>query len=91
MSDTPALDALDVEPLSLLAQQLLDAIWFAPDREALGTALAAARAELARWLASGALSVNQARPILALLELKALDRLREWPTSAPVGLFGGRP
>lgn len=74
-----------------LAQQLLPPISEAASCEAVASALAAGRAELAR-LVRGGVDVSQARPLLALLELNAEERLREFPvpgTSAPLGLLAG--
>lgn len=76
-----------------LAKQLMPPITDAPSREAVATALAAGRDELARLVSIGELNINQARPLQALLEMNAAERLRDLPAPgapAPVGLFARR-
>jgi hypothetical protein len=76
-----------------IAKRLLPPITDATSREDVATALAAGRDELVRLVSLGELSANQSRPLLALLEINAEERLRDFPTPGapqPVGLFGKR-
>lgn len=76
-----------------IAKQLLPPITAATSREDVATALATGCAELVRLVSVGELSVNQARPLQALMGINAEERLRDFPAPGapkPVGLFGGR-
>lgn len=76
-----------------LAKRLLPSISNAASREAVGKALADARAEIARQVRAGDMGSNYASSLGALLETSAYERLRDLPepgASKPAGLFGVR-
>lgn len=93
MADPFTLETERANAALTLAKQLLPPISDAASREALATTLAAGRAELRRLVSVGELGTNEASALLALLDMNAVERLRDLPAPdapKPVGLFPGR-
>jgi hypothetical protein len=93
MAHPPTLETERVNAALNLAKQWLPSISDAASREAVGKALADARAEIVRQVHAGDMETNYASSLVALLETSADERLRDLPEPGapkPIGLFGGQ-